>query len=47
MAICMRPSELEILPADLITIRALAKPAGDAFTYDLAQLLLRSVDDRN
>jgi hypothetical protein len=33
-------SGLSISPADLLTISALAKAAGDAFTYDLAQLLL-------
>jgi hypothetical protein len=37
-------SGLEISPADLITISAIAKATGDAFTYDLAQLLLRSMD---
>jgi hypothetical protein len=37
-------SDLEISPADLITISAIAKATGDAFTYDLAQLLLRSMD---
>ena len=38
-------SGLEISTADLITISALAKAADDAFAYDLAQLLLRSMDN--
>jgi hypothetical protein len=40
-------SGLEIAPADLITISALAKATGDAFTYGLAQQLLRAMDSRN
>ena len=36
-------SGLEISPAELFTISEVAKAAGDAFTYDLAQLLLRSM----
>jgi hypothetical protein len=40
-------SGFEISPADLLTISALAKAAGGAFTYDLAQLLLRAMDSRN
>lgn len=36
-------SDIEVSPAELITISALAKAAGDAFTYDLTQLLLRSM----
>jgi hypothetical protein len=37
-------SGLEISTAELTTISALAKPTGDAFAYELAQLLLRSMD---
>ena len=37
-------SGLEISTAELTTISALAKATGDAFAYDLAQLLLRSMD---
>ena len=37
-------SGLAITSAELTTISALAKATGDAFAYDLAQLLLRSMD---
>ena len=37
-------SGLAITNAELITISALAKASGDTFAYDLAQLLLRSMD---
>ena len=35
---------IEISPADLITIGALAKAAGDTFTYGLTQRLLGRKD---
>ena len=37
-------SGLAITNAELTTISALAKASGDTFAYDLAQLLLRSMD---
>ena len=37
-------SGLTITNAELTTISALAKASGDAFAYDLAQLLLKSLD---
>jgi hypothetical protein len=35
---------LEISRAELITISALAKATGDAFTYNLTRKLIRSMD---
>jgi hypothetical protein len=39
-------SGLEIAAADLITISALARAVGDAFTYNLTQQLLDTLNDR-
>jgi len=38
-------SGLEISTTELTTISALAKATGDAFADDLAQLLLKSLDN--
>ena len=37
---------IEISLAELVTVSALAKAAGDTFTYGLTQRLLASMDDR-
>ena len=36
---------IEISHAELVTVGALAKAAGDTFTYGLTQRLLKSMDD--